>query len=560
MRFTGSAFKQIRFTGILLLLAIVMIAGLVYWQSVEQRRQYLTSRDFRLLSVLAMQVQNLFDGHARIFQAAVDDVYYPSVTAWRDAALNDVPFLRDADFSVSDQPFRSGSRLAPPKLALDADANRFRLRVDLVTTGDGQSNDKSQAFLTVRTPLATLLGPTFLSKLQQGVFDTLALATPDGRVVFATGRRQQELQSTPLDALIPTSLADSKQFPQMARTISVQDAVVASVPYKVFLQPCCGSVAFSSSSDQARGGLLIAGLIEADALHSAALAISPTLVITGILATILAFVIWPFLRLAFIGERQRVTVWDVVQLAACSILGLAVAAIVIITADVYTRLNGDIDEQLEGLAKNLDTHLHEEIRLAYDRLSALERHFYERANGGEPPPQVIKCLHSNGTDTCPEPTAGAAIRARRVRHVCADRRKRQAAGQEHANQLRAEPDSRAGPCLRRCHRPRALLAKPPGVCRARPERRSRRLLPRIRVVVDRWPAADGALEADWHEVDRSGDRDNGIRRRAGSKTRHSCIVQSGRSVVYAPDAERAGAAAWIRVRGHRRQGQRPVSL
>ena len=412
MRFTGSAFKQIRFTGILLLLAIVMIAGLVYWQSVEQRRQYLTSRDFRLLSVLAMQVQNLFDGHARIFQAAVDDVYYPSVTAWRDAALNDVPFLRDADFSVSDQPFRSGSRLAPPKLALDADANRFRLRVDLVTTGDGQSNDKSQAFLTVRTPLATLLGPTFLSKLQQGVFDTLALATPDGRVVFATGRRQQELQSTPLDALIPTSLADSKQFPQMARTISVQDAVVASVPYKVFLQPCCGSVAFSSSSDQARGGLLIAGLIEADALHSAALAISPTLVITGILATILAFVIWPFLRLAFIGERQRVTVWDVVQLAACSILGLAVAAIVIITADVYTRLNGDIDEQLEGLAKNLDTHLHEEIRLAYDRLSALERHFYERANGGEPPPQVIKCLHSNGTDTCPEPTAGAAIRAR----------------------------------------------------------------------------------------------------------------------------------------------------
>ena len=197
MKFSGSAFTRLRFTGILLLLATVMIAGVIYWQSVEQRQQYLTSRDFRLLSVLAPQVQNLFDGHARIFQAAVEDVYstdspgYASVTVWRNAALDDVPVLRDAEFLFIAPPFRSRSRLAPPKLVLDADENRFRLRVELATTGEAQSNDKPQALLAVRTPLATLLGPTFLSKLQQGVFDTLALATPDGRVVFATGARHQ---------------------------------------------------------------------------------------------------------------------------------------------------------------------------------------------------------------------------------------------------------------------------------------------------------------------------------------------------------------------------------
>ena len=97
------------------------------------------------------------------------------------------------------------------------------------------------------------------------------------------------------------------------------------------------------------------------------------------------------------------------QLAACSILGLAVAAIVIITADLYTRLNGDIDEQLEGLAKNLDTHLHEEIGLAYRRLSALEDHFHDQAQRGQSPLPVINCLLSDGHYGCPEPTAGAVI-------------------------------------------------------------------------------------------------------------------------------------------------------
>ena len=415
MRFTGGAFKRLHLTGLLLLLAILTIAGVIYWQSVEQRRQYLTSRDFRLLSVLATQVQNLFDGHARIFQAAVNDFHagtaqYGSLTGWRNAAVDEVPFLRDADFRVIKEPVQSDSIRAFPKLVLDADENR--LRVDLFAARDGDSPDKAQPLLTVRTPLATLLSQTFLSKLQQGVFDTLALTTPDGRVVFATGRRQQELQSASLDALIPISLADSKQFPQIARTISVQDAVVASVRYKVFLQPCCGTIAFPSSSNQPRGGLLIAGLVEADALHGAALAISPTLVITGILATLLAFVIWPFLRLSFIGERQRVTVWDVVQIAACSILGLAIAAIVIITADVYSRLNGDIDAQLERLAQSLDHHLHEEIGQAYDRLSALERHFYKTQDARHPSPQVVQCLKSGGTVPCPQPPAGAAGGAR----------------------------------------------------------------------------------------------------------------------------------------------------
>lgn len=408
MKLTAGAFQQLRFTGILLLLAVVTATGLIYWSSVQQQRQYLASRDFRLLTVLATQVQNLLDDNARIFQGAVEYVHgareagektdrpYASMKAWRSEALGFVPILRDADLVYGPQP-TAAIRSAVSRPTVEADGSRSRLRVDVVADGN------AEAVLTARVPLATLLEATFRSKLQQGVFDTLALATPDGRVVFVTGRRQQELQSTPLDAMLPTTIADAKRFQQLARTISVQDANIAGVRYNLFIQPCCASVALNPGpGDSARAGLLIAGLIEADQVYGAALAISPTLVIAGVVATLLAVVLWPFLKLFFVGERQRVTVWDVVQLAACSIFGLALAAIIIITSDVYARLNGDVDEQLEHLAVDIRNHLHHEIKLAYGQLSLLQGRFKASPAG------IFGCVVTGEKDEkcsgSPEPT------------------------------------------------------------------------------------------------------------------------------------------------------------
>ena len=69
MKVTAGVFQQLQFKLTLLLLAVVLVAGAMYWNSFQQQRQYLTSRDFRLLTVLATQVQNIIDGHARIFQS-----------------------------------------------------------------------------------------------------------------------------------------------------------------------------------------------------------------------------------------------------------------------------------------------------------------------------------------------------------------------------------------------------------------------------------------------------------------------------------------------------------
>lgn len=388
MNLTAGAFQRLRFTGILVLLLVVTTGGAVYWTSVQQQREYLTSRDFRLLTGLGLQVQGLLDGHARIFQGAVEDVargdehgdshgHYKTVSAWRSQAKGTIPILQHTEFDYGPPPPPSVKTLWHQTLEFQGNSSLLRTDVTAASSPD--------RLLTTRVPVASLLQPTFTSKLHQNVFDTLALATIDGRVVFVTGRREQELQSTTLDALLPTTIADSKRFQQLARTISIQDAMIAGVRYKLFLQPCCATVTVGGAAAAPAGagtaaaiggaGLLVAGLIEEERLYGAALAISPTLVIVSIAAMLLAVVVWPFLKLFFSGERQRITVWDVVQLATCSVLGLALGAIMIVTADLDTRLRADVDEQLEHLADDIGKHLQAEMRLAYQQLSLLDQRF-----------------------------------------------------------------------------------------------------------------------------------------------------------------------------------------
>ena len=99
MKLTADAFKQLRFTGVLLLVAIVTAGGWVYWSSIEQQRRYLTSRDFRLLTMLANQTENLIEGNARVFQGALADAPFTraSLEKWRAAAQSTVPMLQDAE-------------------------------------------------------------------------------------------------------------------------------------------------------------------------------------------------------------------------------------------------------------------------------------------------------------------------------------------------------------------------------------------------------------------------------------------------------------------------------
>lgn len=346
-----SRWKQLPIAASLLGLAVVSIIAGIYLLSYRQRESYLAGRNFRLLAVLAKQTEGAIDAHAHTRAAALGHA---------------TPAIRQLDLADGDA-----------RLTLVFAAARKR-------TAESRNVD-------------AILRPVFEKKIGQGAFDTVALAEPGGRLVFAVGRREWEMRSMTLSALLPgqrgTDRASSsepaatgKAAPLTSATtrppaalsengpaferIEVRDAVVAGVAYKMFVQPCCELVTEAGSG---RNGAVVVGLVPSGALRDEAMAVSPTLVVIAILLIVLVGLAWPFMNVALLGQRKRITRWDAFQLGFSGTVGLAVATILAITSVQCVRLEGDLERQLERLAAEIDTNLAAEIEESARTLDALER-------------------------------------------------------------------------------------------------------------------------------------------------------------------------------------------
>ena len=249
--------------------------------------------------------------------------------------------------------------------------NRYRASV----AGEGTTlrirlappDPKTLPTVTVTMPARAALGANFASKLNQGAFDTLVLATSDGRVVYAAGRRADELYAMSLASLVPPPAGgrESDGFRRLSATIAERTVQIAGVDYRMFVQPCYRGD--RSGETTSPTGLAIVGLVPAEALFSASLAISPVLVLGGIALVLTALVGWSFLKIALIGPQQRVTRTDVLLLAVSSVFGLALATILLLSTSAYARLSADVDAQLKELAEHLNTNFTGEIDDAYSQ-------------------------------------------------------------------------------------------------------------------------------------------------------------------------------------------------
>jgi hypothetical protein len=317
----------------------LVIGGAIYLINYWDRDAYLTSRNFRLLAVLAKQTEGAIEGH--VYTKAARLGHPPSQLT---------PLLRVGK--------------GRPEITLSLDIKR-----DVDTTGVAQ--------------IVTLV---FAPKIDQGAFDTLALATTDGRVVFAIGRREWELNSMNLALLLPdrpVPAASDKPIaspnPQASAftRIAVLDAIVAGERYKMFIQPCCQLLTQEARAPAERlpSGAVIVGLVAAGTLREEAMAISPTLVVIASLLVALGFLAWPFLSVALPGPRKRITEWDALQLGFCGTIGLAVASILAVTSVQWAHLENDLKTQLSTLAIELDQALTSEIEASSIALDAFENWF-----------------------------------------------------------------------------------------------------------------------------------------------------------------------------------------
>lgn len=375
MNLTASRLKHVPFAAASIVVIGVIASGVIYWTNIQQQRSYLTSRDSRLLSALAAQTEGLLSDRLKIEEAAKES-------------------LRKAPAAPQDTTpaVQLDKKKREKKKEHDAPAiTPFHLRIGSTRALHVTLEDSSEKEL----PINELLGPIFQPKINQGAFDTLAFATRGGQVAFAAGRRQRELQNVDLDALLPESnevtpkgatsevAATRVSFlKRYTRTATEQDVVITGVNYRMFIQPCCRLVEGASDNGAIDNGAIVVGFVESAALRSEAMAISPTLVLITLLLVVLSVVAWPFLKVGLLGSRQRVTPWDVMQLGASAIVGLAIATILALGSVNYARLSDDLDGQLEKLADQLDESLDAEIGRARAELNVMVKSMEgERAGG-----------------------------------------------------------------------------------------------------------------------------------------------------------------------------------
>jgi hypothetical protein len=355
-------------------IAVVSALAFVYLTNVQDREHYLQSRNFRLLAVLARQTEQLIDSRSRVYgenitrlcgyEANFCDSVSAKWAAWpnRDPLAKENPATQEL---AAGEIHHTGTKLTLKQEARhlsdyesQVTASGSMLQYDWLAAGAG-----AVPSVSVRVSAADTLHGTFDPRLKQGAFDTVLLADSKGRIIYVTGRRAGELRST--------SIADLLALPPDATTVtrsaSERPVTIAGVGYRMFMQPCCRA----DSAPAESAPFIVIGLVEKQALLEASLAISPVLVLAGVVLVIGLLVSWSFLKVALIGSQQRVTRIDVLQLGASGIFGLALVTILLLTSSAYARLSADVDAQLAQLAGRLHKSLSNEVGHAASQLNGM---------------------------------------------------------------------------------------------------------------------------------------------------------------------------------------------
>jgi hypothetical protein len=385
--------KGARFFGVLVLAAFGAIATAWYVTVTAERERYLTSRNFRILTTIADELQSSIDTQERTFTTLLTapfDATDPSDQTLQtrlDTARPYIPILDAMDTTRTPTTLIASDPGAERHTNLNqaiVDADETWLQLSIIRAPAPESAAPEQRNVWLR--LGSVVGPIFEPTLRDGAFDTLALAAVDGRVLHVAGERRDVLNLTSLDRLAPVSrprlvlggTADTPApgFTAVARTSGVADVVIAGTVYRLFTQPCCVAtpVRIGENGTQIRApSLVVVGLVPISEFSSKARQIPPTAVIACIAVILIAFAGWPFLKLKLIGERHRVHRLDVVEVIACGLLGIALLTIVCLDVYAYRHLNDTRDRQLQGLARSISTNTERELTAAFLQLHDLRR-------------------------------------------------------------------------------------------------------------------------------------------------------------------------------------------
>jgi ABC-type multidrug transport system fused ATPase/permease subunit len=237
------------------------------------------------------------------------------------------------------------------------------------------------------------------------------------KVIFQQGTPELDIDS--LDNL-PRADAPDKiiDFKMLSRSTSSADVRLADTNYKIYLQPLEIPVPTVSQpsqesqrvvpgeqltpSDQGSSEWVICGLVGASHFRHQTWAFSYTLLITFAFVTALVALSWPFLKLRFIGPKDRLRLADVYFIAFALLIGSAILSFFMLFGLTYIRSEREWDDRLKTLSEEIASRFYQEVGSSVREINLLNQSRSERRSE-----EAQKAL--NLSETVPFPMEQAGI-------------------------------------------------------------------------------------------------------------------------------------------------------
>ena len=351
---------------------------------VTNRIRYFNDRNFRQLGNFSHQISERIDNLGMAFNNAVDRFLDPP-TDQPPSKKNRDEFQKYLDVLKSDGTVFSAGQITPFDAA--GEKKDFTVSIDvtnqdsttwLTFEGDGKLEDGPSLNASARTDFQNLVVP-ILSKREDGQskadvqedFDHIVIARADnGKTLFQITNGDLNLTSLEYVHLAdaPDKTLDLKTRSQTTDSV---DVTVAGARYKLYVQPIEISLPTKAVKDP-KTLWVICGLVDASRFRYQTWAISYTVVIFCGFAAGLLLLSWFFLKLRFIGPKDRLHPAETRILAVSIVIAGFLLTMFVLFGLSYTNMEKMLDEQLKTLASTFKNHLDTEIGAALQQIDKLD--------------------------------------------------------------------------------------------------------------------------------------------------------------------------------------------
>jgi hypothetical protein len=352
----------------LTVLLLAISAGIYFTLYISNQADYFNNRNFRQLNSLSDQVSSRVDDLKNGFRSSVQNTLKGEEPRFGESLKSIVGITFSNIKPKPDQRLTSLSTKdidhVPCTIDLLPNQGATSLQITCGTAGEFQGNAR---FAELISPFldADMSAAHKQSEHEEG-FDDILIAkaedennpgVPAGQVIFDQGT--PELALTSLNNLPLSGNSDKKlDFATFSQTTNSAEVRIGGADYKIYAEP------LEMNAGKSGSHWIICGLVETSHFRRQTWAISYTVLV------VLAFLIsliplsWPFLKILFIGPKDRLRLADVYFVSFSLVIGTAVMTMFILWVYSYTRQQTELDSQLATLSNAIASNLRKEVKSA----------------------------------------------------------------------------------------------------------------------------------------------------------------------------------------------------